>query len=181
MRNRYAPDSTLVVKNHQFLRTMRGCALNHPLSFQSLYVPSFKAYYHQRLPKSLHVLTPACTGFDVQRTDDRTLVIQSRGSNFFSCDDVGPVHVANALNAFDRLLSVNFKYKKGVREELTGLTVEVLETDASDIPSKVAFHFDHSLDSPDFLWFWFDWRSRAAEKFKIPAIGQNVTISGPTK
>ena len=27
MRNRYAPDSTLVVKNHQFLRTMRGCAL----------------------------------------------------------------------------------------------------------------------------------------------------------
>jgi hypothetical protein len=51
--------------------------------------------------------------------------------------------------------------------------------DASDLPSRVAFHFDTSLDSPDFHWFWFNWRTSSSESFKMPAIGQSVTLSGP--
>jgi hypothetical protein len=121
---------------------------------------------------------PGCTGFDVQRTDDKTLVIQSQDSNIFSCDDVGPIHIANALSAFT-LIGAEPKYKKGSRCNLGNLTVEILESDASDLPSRVAFKFDTSLDSPDFRWFWFDWRTASTEPFKMPAIGQSVTLSGP--
>jgi hypothetical protein len=58
--------------------------------------------------------------------------------------------------------------------------VEVLESDASDLPSRVAFRFDTSLDSPDFYWLWWDWRTWSRQPFKIPAIGQSVTLSGPS-
>jgi hypothetical protein len=154
--------------------------VNHPCPVESVYVPSYKAYHHQLLPRTLRVLVPGCTSFDVQRTDDKTLVIQSQGSNIFSCDDVGPIHIAYALSAFT-LVGSEPKYKKGDRYDLGNLTVEVLELDASDLPSRVAFHFDTSLDSPDFRWLWFDWRTSSSEPFKMPAIGQSVTLAGPSR
>jgi hypothetical protein len=154
--------------------------INHPCPLESVYVPSYKAYHHQLLPRTLRVLVPGCTSFDVQRTDDKTLVIQSQGPDIFSCDDVGPIHIAYALSAFT-LVGSEPKYKKGDRHRLSGLTVEVLESDASDLPSRVAFHFDTSLDSPDFHWLWFDWRTSSSEPFKIPAIGQTVTLAGPAR
>jgi hypothetical protein len=153
--------------------------VNHFLPLESLYAPGYAAYYHWPLPKTLRVLAPACTGFDVQRTDDKTLVIQSKGPDLFSCDDVGAVHIANALNFCDRILLANPQYKQGDRYPLGNLTVEILALDASDLPSRVAFHFDTSLDSPDFRWFWFDWRTASTEPFKVPAIGQSVTLPGP--
>jgi hypothetical protein len=152
--------------------------VNHPCPHESAYVPAYRAYHHQLLPRTLRVLVPGCTSFDVQRTDDKTLVIQSQGSNIFSCDDVGPIHIAYAFSAFT-LVGGEPKCKKGDRYNLGSLTVEVLESDASDLPSRVAFHFDTSLDSPDFRWLWFDWRTSSSEPFKIPAIGQSVTLSAP--
>jgi hypothetical protein len=154
--------------------------VNATLPLESYYVPAYMAYYHQPLPKTLRTLVPGCTGFDVQRTDDKTLVIQSQGPNIFSCDNVGPMHVAYVLNTVT-LIFGEPKCKKGDRYNLDGLTVEVLETDASDLPSRVAFHFDTSLDSPDFRWLWFDWRKSSGKPFKVPAIGQSVTIPGPKK
>jgi len=154
--------------------------VNHPCPLESVYAPGYKAYYHQSLPKTLRMLLPGCTGFDVQRTDDKTLVIQSRGPNIFSCDDVGPIHIANALSACNQLLPGS-KYKKGDRYNLGNLTVEVLETDASDLPSRVAFRFDTSLDSTDFRWFQWDWPTLSYKPFKVPAIGQGVTLSGPSR
>jgi hypothetical protein len=154
--------------------------VNHPLSLESYYVPGYAAYYHWSLPKTLRVLAPACTGFDVQRTDDKTLLIQSHGPDLFSCDDLGPLHIAYFLNAADRLLLADPQYKKGDRHQLKGLTVEILDLDISDLPSRVAFHFDNSLDSPDYRWFWFNWGTFSIEPFKVPAIGQGVIIPGPS-
>jgi hypothetical protein len=146
-----------------------------------VHAPSYKAYHHQPLPKTLRALVPAGTSFDVQRTDDKTLVIQSKAPDIFSCDNVGPIHSAYACRTLDLLVG-GPRCKKGDRYDLDGLTVEVLESDASDLPSRVAFRFDTSLDSPDFHWLRFDWQTRGYQPyqpFKIPAIGQSVTLSGP--
>ena len=153
--------------------------INHPIPLEMVYVPAYAAYYHRPLPKTLRVLVPACTGFEVRRTDDKTLVIQSLGSNLFSCDNMGPVNIVYALSGFSSLLNSNPDYKRGGRYQVKGLTVEILELDASGLPSRVAFHFDSSLGSRDFLWLWLDWRKASIEPFKIPAIGQSVTLPGP--
>jgi hypothetical protein len=152
--------------------------VNAPCPLAAVCVPSYKAYYHRPLPKTLRALVPGCTSLDVQRTDDKTLVIQSKAPNIFSCDDVGPIHLAY-LCRFGNFIG-DPRCKKGDRYDLGSLTVEVLESDASDLPSRVAFRFDTSLDSPDFNWIQFDWQT-GRQPFKIPAIGQSVTLSGPQK
>jgi hypothetical protein len=153
--------------------------INAPCWFLFAYAPSYKAYHHQPLPKTMRMLVPGLTSFDVQRTDDKTLVIQSQAPDIFSCDNFGPVHVIYAVRAFNLLGSSRFK--KGDRGDRGSLTVEVLEMDSSDLPSRVAFRFDHSLDSPDFHWLQFGWQTLSYETFQIPAIGQSVTLSGPLR
>ena len=153
-------------------------ALNFPAPLISGYVPGYKAYYHQPLPRTVRALVPAGTGFTVQRTDDKTLVVQSQGPNIFSCDDVGPVHIAYVFSNGNLLLGRS-ECKTGDRFKLTGLTVEVLKSDATGLPSCVAFRFKTSLDSPAFRWLWWDWRTFSAQPFKTPALGQSVTLAGP--
>jgi hypothetical protein len=154
--------------------------VNAPCQYGLCIAPSYRAYYRQTLPKTMRTLAPGCTGFDVERTDDKTLVIQSKGPDIFSCDNAGPgpVHLAYVFRAFNLLLGEP-KCKKGDRYRLGGLTVEVLELDAADLPSRVAFRFDAPLDAPDFHWLRFDWQTFSYEPFTIPAIGQSVTLSGP--
>jgi hypothetical protein len=152
--------------------------VNAPLPLALAHAPFYKAYHHQPLPKTMRALVPGCTSFNVQRTDDKTLVIQSQAPDIFSCNNVGPIHGAYACRAFNLLLGKP-KCKKGDRYDLGSLTVEVLESDASDLASRVAFRFDTSLDSPDFHWLQLGKQSYVP--FKIPAIGQSVTLSGPQR
>jgi hypothetical protein len=154
--------------------------VNAPCAITLAYMPFYKAYYHQPLPRTLRTLVPGCTSFDVQRTDEQTLVIQSRASDVFTCDDVGPAHIAYIFSACNVAVGVP-KSKKGDRHDLRGLTVEVLEANVADVATRVAFRFDHSLDSPDFHWLQFDWQTLSYEPFQIPAIGQSVSLSGPLR
>jgi hypothetical protein len=159
--------------------------VNPPVVAALASAPFYKAYHHQPLPRTLRALVPGLTSFDVQRTDDKTLVFQSKASDIFFCDDVGPISGRYLCRTFNLLMGKP-KYKKGDRYDLDDLTVEVLEVDASGLPSRVAFRFDTSLDSPDFHWLRFDLQAAKCEPyqppyqpFKIPAIGQSVTLSGP--
>ena len=152
--------------------------VNAPCTLVLAYEPSYKAYHHQPLPRTLRALVPGCTSFNVQRTDDKTLVIQSKAPDIFSCDNVGPIHGAYVCRMANLLLGKP-RCKKGDRYNLGGLTVEVLESDASDLASRVAFRFDTSLDSPNFHWLRFDWQTFSHRPFEVPRIGQSVTLSGP--
>jgi len=154
--------------------------VNFPAPLASGYVPGYKAYYHQPLPRTVRALVPASTGFTVQRINDHALVVQSQGPNIFSCDDVGRVHVAYVLS-FCNLLLDRPECQTGDRYELSGLTAEVLKSDAAGLPAGVAFRYETSLDSPAFRWFWWNWRTFSVQPFQIPAPGQSVTLAGPSR
>ena len=70
---------------------------------------------------------------------------------------------------------------KGERLERGGLVVEILELDAAKLPSRVAFRFKASLDSPAFRWLQFNYEARSYEPFPVPAVGQRVTVFGPVR
>jgi len=152
--------------------------INSPCALFLAYAPSCKAYYGQPLPKTMRALVPGCTSFTVERADDQTLVLQSQGPNIFSCDDVGPFNGAYAVAACNGILS-EIRTKKGDHIDLGTLNVEILQTDASALPCRVAFRFDHSLDSPDFHWLQFDWRTGSNRAFAMPPPGHCVTLAGP--
>ena len=153
--------------------------INAPSVFTTAYAPFYKAYCHQPLPRSIRMLVPGCTSFDVQRTDDKTLVIQSKSPDIFSCEGLGAIHLAYVFSTFSRNLC-GPSCKKGDVCKLRGLTITVLDMDSAGLPSRVAFQFDSPLDSPGFFWLQFDWPTWTYKSFKVPAIGQSVTLSGPS-
>lgn len=154
--------------------------INAPCSFTLAYSPFYRAYYHQPMPGSIRTLVPGCTSFNVQRTDDQTLVIRSGPSGIFACDNVGPAHFAYVFRACNVAIGVP-EGKKGDRQVLSNLTVEVLDSNAADLATRVAFRFNTSLDSPGFHWLWWDWQTLSYKAFKVPVVGQSVTLSGPSR
>ena len=150
--------------------------LNDPCALTLAYMPFYKAYHHLPLPRSARTLVPGGADFDVRRTDDKTLVIQSRAPNIFSWNDLGPVHHFYAISAGTTAIGV----PQCKRCSFDGLTVEVLESDASGLASRVAFRFAKPLESADFLWLQWDWSSGSFKPFQPPAVGQSVTLLGPS-
>jgi hypothetical protein len=155
--------------------------VNPPSMLGLAYVPFAKAYAHQPLPRTLRALVPGCTSFEVERSDEKTLVIQSKAPNIFACDDdVGPVHPLYAVR-FSNVFLGELEFEKGERLERGGLVVEILDLDAAKLPSRIAFRFNASLDSPTFHWLQFDCQTRSYRPFPVPAVGQRVTVFGPVR
>ncbi|MGO9198963.1 MAG: hypothetical protein ACLQM8_00260 [Limisphaerales bacterium] len=154
--------------------------INSPIMLALAYVPFAKAYSHQPLPRTLRTLVPGCTSFEVERSDEKTLVIQSKAPNIFACDDFGPVHKLYAVR-FSNVFLGELQFKQGERLERGCLAVEILELDAAELPCRVAFRFNASLDSPTFHWLQFNFQTRSCQPFLVPAVGQRVTVLGPVR
>lgn len=151
--------------------------INSPSMLALAYEPFAKAYARQPLPRTLRTLVPGCVSFDVERSDEKTLIIQSKGSNIFSSDEVGPVNPLYAIR-FSNMFLGKMEFKTGQRLERGDLAVEILKLDAANLPSRVAFRFKAPLDSPRFHWLQFNCQTRSHELFPMPAIGQRVTVFG---
>jgi hypothetical protein len=154
--------------------------VNSPSMLVQAYVPFDKAYSRQPVPRTVRTLVSACTSFEVERADENTLVIQSKAPNIFACDGFGPIHKLYAVR-FSNVFLGELEFKKGERLERGGLLVEILELDAAKLPSRVAFRFEASLDSPSFHWLQFDYKARSYVPFPVPAVGQRVTVFGPVR
>jgi hypothetical protein len=151
--------------------------INPPSMFITAYAPFAKTYAHQPLPRTLRTLVPGCASFDVERSDEKTLIIQSKASNIFSCGDLGPVHPLYALR-FSNVSVGELEFRKGQRFERGGLVVEILELDAEKMPSRIACRFNASLDSPTFHWLQFNCQTLSFEPFAVPPVGQRDTVIG---
>ena len=128
----------------------------------------------------MRMLAPGCTDLNIERTDDRTLVIQSQGPDIFSADEKGLFNLGYAFRGFN-LAFCKPACKQGGHYELSGVTVDVLQVDSANLPSRVAFHFDAPLDSSTFQWVKFDWRTFSYQPFEVPAVGQSVMVVRPVK
>jgi hypothetical protein len=173
-------DQVMDIGNPPGVENQDVIVINSPSLFALVYVPFAKASAHQPLPRSLRTLLPGCTTFEVERTDERTLVARSKTPNIFSCEDVGPVNPLYALR-FSNVFLGELEFKQGERFEQGGLVVEILELDAERLPSRVAFRFNASLDSPAFHWLQFNFDNRSYEPFAVPPVGQRITVFGPVR
>lgn len=154
--------------------------INAPCQYLLAAAPFYKVYHHQPLPKSMRLLAPGCTGLNIERTDDRTLVIQSQGPDIFSCDDKGLFNIGYAFQGFN-LAVCSPMCRQGERYGLGCVNVEVLQVDSAHLPSLVAFHFNAPLESTNFEWLRFDWRTFSYQPFAVPALGHTITLVRPSK
>jgi len=173
-------DRALDIGNPPGLENKDVVIINSPSVLALAYVPFAKAYSHQPLPRTLRTLAPGCTSFEVKRSDERTLVIQSKAPNIFACDDFGPVHTFYAVR-FSNVFLGELQFKRGERLERGNLEVEILELDAAELPCRIALRFNASLDAPTFHWLQFNFQTRSYQPFLVPAVGQRVTVLGPVR
>ena len=153
--------------------------VNTPLQIATVYAPCYRLYRGQALPRSIRALVPGCTGLELKRTDEKTLIIQTRASDIFACDDLGAAHVAYLFNSVDGIVVGRRPWKPGERQILRGLAVEILEVSRRGLPARVAFQFEQPLDSPRYDWLRFDWRSFSYGVFSVPKVGETVWLRGP--
>lgn len=152
--------------------------INAPCQLSLMAAPFVKAYEGKPLPKTLRSLLPACTGFEVERTDDQTLVVRPAGSDIFSADSKKPLHISHVFATIDEYFRPP-SFTPGARTLLPGLEIEVCELSGRNMPARVSFRFARSLEASSFHWLYFDWKQMGYRQFRIPEIGQTAMIIGP--
>jgi hypothetical protein len=155
--------------------------LNSPAAIVLAYLPFAQAYEGLEPTGGIKVLAPALRPMEVYRADERTLIIKAKGGDFFSCDDVGPMHTAYFAKASNDLLrNEKFSFQAGQVVILPRLTVEVLSVDQNTMPAKVSFTFDTPLEDKSLCFYKSSGRSFSPEQFTLPAVGESVELPGPS-
>ena len=155
--------------------------INSPSLLGTLFIPFYQAYNVQELPKTIRPLTPAFRDIQITRTDESTLVIKSIDGNIFSCNDIGPLHIAYGLKMFcDLFRDKDTKFSLDEEYEFPEVTIKVIKTDNNSLPVKISYTFSKSLEDKSLDFYYYNWDGSGHQKFEIPAVGQTVTIKGPS-
>ena len=149
--------------------------------FTVIMVPFDRAYRGRPLPRTITLLVPGMTRFEVKRADASTLILTAKGSDLFDCPDLGPIHAGYALKAANDLLFGGNTWKMGDRVTRKGFVAQVLAVSARGAPREMAFHFDQPLESEQTVWLFFDWRRKTTLPFVPPRIGETTEIAGPSR
>ena len=153
--------------------------VNAPCQLSVSIMPFNAAYYDRPIPKSIRALAPAYTALEIERTDEKTLVIRSKENNIFTSVQSSPLHFSHTFATADRLFYSSRMFEKSRRFVLEGLTVEILALDNNNLPKELAFTFDVPLEYEKFCWLQFNWHTFSYEPFTLPEQGKIVTTQGP--
>jgi hypothetical protein len=129
-------------------------------------VPMVRAGSGGRVPPYGRTLCAGVHSLEMERTDDRTLVIRPDDSflrppycQVFRDPGVNPMHAGQVVR-------------------LTGFEATVVSVSADGRPTEVAFRFDVPLEDPSLRWVTF--RGRGYVPFTPPKVGEKIQIVGPT-
>jgi hypothetical protein len=131
-------------------------------------------------PRSVRVLAPGLRPIEVLRTGPNTLLLTAKGGDFFSFDDLGPMHVVYGLKIFNELFRGDqMGFQVGDTVTLRQLEAQVTALSQDNMPAQLAFTFTVSLDDESLAWYWFDWRKFRYFTFEPPPVGEKIELPGP--
>ena len=157
----------------------RVVIVNAPCYLSVCAMPFNAAYYGRPIPKSIRAMAFAYTALEIERTDEKTLVVRSKETNIFTSAQSSPLHSSHAFATADRLFYSSRVFEKNRRFVLKDLTIEILALDSSNLPKELAFTFDVPPEDKKFRWLQFNWRTFSYEPFSLPEPGEIVTTQGP--
>ena len=114
-----------------------------------------------RLPARILTMAAGARTIDLQRTDERTVVVRVDGGFYRSGTELA-------------FRNEDIPIPKGTRIELTDVTVEVLEAGPDGIPTQTSFQFAESADSEAYRWE--RWVGQGLVRVHPPAVGEHMTI-----
>lgn len=154
--------------------------VNSPCVLSMAFLPFEQAYRGRDIPQSIKVLAPAFRTLEVQRPDEKTLIIKAKEGNLFSCGDIGPMHIAYMFKLFNDLFQDEKSvFRNGDKFILPQLTVTVARVDKNAMPTELSFVFSVPLEDNSLSFYQYDWHSLSYKPFEAPAVGQAVELPGP--
>lgn len=159
---------------------LRVFIVNALCQLSACVIPFNIAFDDKPMPESIRVLAFAYTALEIERTDEKTLVIRSKEDNIFTSNQSSLLHFSHAFAIADRLLYNSRTFEKNRRFVLEGMAVEILGMDENNLPREISFTFDAQLEHKEFRWLQFSWRTFSYEPFNLPAPGETVVTYGPT-
>ena len=155
--------------------------INPPFTLSTAFLPCERVYKGFKLPHSMRILVPALRPSQIQRADDKTLVIKSKKGDFFSCDKLGPMHPAYLFKGFsDLFMAHNQEFRQSDTITLPDVKVKIIHVDQNARPTELSFTFTLPLEDKVFCFYWFNRNWFRYERFEVPGIGQAVELPGPS-
>jgi hypothetical protein len=138
--------------------------LNAPSFFSTSYIPLVRRAQGLPSPARIRYLGAGPVALDVQRSDERTLIVQPAGGY---------------LTGFDLVFrDPAYQLTIGQSIALPDVRVTILSTTVDGRPLEVAFQFAAPLDDPGLRWL--QWRAGRYAPFTPPAVGQSVLLPAAT-
>ncbi|MCH7814179.1 MAG: hypothetical protein IID40_09185, partial [Planctomycetes bacterium] len=137
------------------------------------------------VPRRSLSLTPSCCAATLTRTDETTLVVRPQGGylpphRWWPPEAGPPPLLSNRyhLQHLDHLVrSRDNPMRLGETVELTTAVIEITALTDDGRPAEATFRFRKPLEDPSLRWFQMN-RNRYST-FKVPAVGQTVTVPSP--
>src|SRR6185312_14828991 len=129
-----------------------------------------KAVEHKPSPARYRALQFGPEQVTFERTGDKTLVLTYAG---------GAMHEPAVTKAsLDLYRSIKKPMHKGQTVDLDGLHIEVLELTEHNLPLRVRFDFEESLDAPRYRFY--NWADNHFHELQPPAVGTTVVLPRAT-
>lgn len=123
---------------------------------------------------------------ELHRRDKQTLLVRPHGG--FFAPGGNPHRQAKmaqilfnqrrSVETLDRFYRDSLPTSVGQRTQLMCATVEITAITEDGRPAEVAFNFLTTLETP--LFHWLQWRNGRYVPFKVPAVGQRLTLPAAT-
>lgn len=138
--------------------------IDAPDSVISNTVIAAKVNAHNTLPKAFRVLSTAVQGtLKLRRIDEKTLSLVM---------SAGHMHEPTATVFRD---PKRFPLRLGDKIDAAGMTMDVVSMTADgQLPERIDFHFDRSLDDPYYVWIYWDKRQYAP--LPMPKVGEEKEL-----
>jgi hypothetical protein len=153
-------------------------AVNAPLTL--VFLPLHRGLQGEVLPRAIRVLTPALTGLEASRLDERTLRLRSHSDSLFACEQKAGYHIGYFFEMFNSFITGRGpQFAPAHREIVPGMTVDISAVDADGLPREILVRFATSLDDPALCWITWNWQQRRYDAFHLPAVGAHLEVKGP--
>jgi hypothetical protein len=153
--------------------------VNAPNPAALLFDPFRYAYNGGLLPAGIRALAPGFGPLEVTRTQPRRLVVRAVSGSLLRCAEHRWLHSVFFYQTLSDVRGPDQPMRAGQRILLPRMTVEVMRVDERGSPVEVAFEFPVDLEDRSLRWVCWNWRHYDYMPFRVPAVGQTVTLDGP--
>lgn len=152
-------------------------AVNAPTAFLVTSAPLIQYWEGNPAPERIRILATGLGDLEVDRTDDRTLVMRPEGGYFAPPGTLAgdpPASPMYSFTPFDGLYFAGGPFEAGTVIDLSDPVVTIEEITPDGRPGAVSFRFERPLEDDSYRWV--KWVDGVYTAFDLPTVGESEVL-----